>query len=78
MDVTQRCVTFVARLLPGPVRRYPEPDDPADGEYSYLGANGSASVLAWTWSSVVLRQQTESTIPIFMSPVRRLGDHKHG
>ena len=29
-------------------------------------------------SSVVLRQQTESTIPIFMSPVRRLGDHKHG
>lgn len=45
LDVTQRCVTFVARLLPGPVRRYPEPDDPADGEYSYLGANGSASVL---------------------------------
>ena len=42
MDVTQRCVTFVARLLPGPVRRYPEPDDPADGEYSYwaLGRTG--------------------------------------
>ena len=41
MDVTQRCVTFVARLLPGPVRRYPEPDDPADGEDSYWGERGS-------------------------------------
>ena len=85
MDVTQRCFTFVARLLPGPVRRYPEPDDPADGEYSYWGERGSLATAdapraAWTWSLLrrVLRQQTESTIPIFMSPVRRLGDHKHG
>ena len=84
MDVTQRCVTFVARLLPGPVRRYPEPDDPADGEYSYWGERGSLATadaprgLDLVAPPVVLRQQTESTIPIFMSPVRRLGDHKHG
>ena len=84
MDVTQRCFTFVARLLPGPVRRYPEPDDPADGEYSYWGERGSLATadaprgLDLVAPPFVLRQQTESTIPIFMSPVRRLGDHKHG